>query len=78
MGDAMTQKVGWPLFTLVSNKYGECALILQSGKLPKKRVEFRAHAGDSQTLGLHEYVRILEVFARQFNKPPIKKPEDAA
>ena len=25
-----------------------------------------------------ECQRVLEVFARQFHKPPIKKPEDAA
>jgi hypothetical protein len=35
-GDAMTQKVGWATFHAVSNKYGECALTLQSRKLPEK------------------------------------------
>ena len=35
-GDAMTQKVGWATFHAVSNKYGECALTLRSGKLPEK------------------------------------------
>jgi hypothetical protein len=34
-------------FSRSLQKYGECALILQSGKLPKRRVEFRAQAEDS-------------------------------